>query len=197
MLKEIHHRVKNNLQIVSTLLDLQSDGITDPAALTAFRESRDRVRSMGLIHERLYRSENLASIEFGSYVRQLAEDLFHAYRADAAVRLTVSVSLPPVPLNLAIPCGLLVNELVSNCLKYAFVGREGGIINVSLEYAGVGSYVLSVADDGVGLPDGFDFRCATSFGLQLANTLAEQLGGELAMDRTGGTRFTVRFPSRA
>ena len=197
MLKEIHHRVKNNLQIISTLLDLQADGVTDPAALVAFRESRGRVRSMALIHERLYRSENLASVEFGTYVRNLAEDLFRAYRADdEAIRLSVSVSVPPVPLDIAIPCGLLVNELVSNCLKYAFAGRESGMIDVSLETTGTGTNVLTVADDGVGLPPGLDFRHTSSFGLQLANTLVEQLGGDIALESSGGARFTVRFPSR-
>ncbi|AMV24268.1 putative diguanylate cyclase YegE [Gemmata sp. SH-PL17] len=197
MLKEIHHRVKNNLQIISTLLDLQADGITDPEALAAFRESRGRVRSMALIHERLYRSENLASVEFGTYVLNLAEDLFRAYRADdEAIRLTVSVTVPPVPLDIAIPCGLLINELVSNCLKYAFAGREGGMIEVSLVRAEPGTNVLTVADDGVGLPPGFDFRQSTSFGLQLANTLVDQLGGEITLNGTGGTRFTIRFPAR-
>ncbi|VTR92980.1 pas domain-containing protein : PAS domain S-box OS=Methanobacterium sp. Maddingley MBC34 GN=B655_1763 PE=4 SV=1: MASE1: PAS_3: PAS_4: PAS_8: PAS_4: PAS_4: PAS_9: HisKA_2: HATPase_c [Gemmata massiliana] len=197
MLKEIHHRVKNNLQIISTLLDLQSDGITDPAALAAFRESRGRVRSMALIHERLYRSENLASVEFGTYVRNLAEDLFRAYRADdEAIRLAVSVSVPPVPLDIAIPCGLLVNELISNCLKYAFADREGGMIAVSLAPEEPGTHLLTVADDGVGLPPGFDFRHTTSFGLQLVNTLVEQLGGDIALDGTSGTRFTIRFPAR-
>ncbi len=196
MLKEIHHRVKNNLQIISSLLDLQAATVADPAALAAFHESRGRVRSMALIHERLYRSENLASVEFGTYARHLGEDLFRAYRADDAIRLDVSVSVPPVPLDLAVPCGLLVNELVSNCLKYAFAGREGGIIRVSLERAGAGAYELAVADDGVGLSPGFDFRQPASFGLQLANTLAEQLGGELELDAAAGARFAVRFPSR-
>lgn len=197
MLQEIHHRVKNNLQIISTLLDLQAATVADPAALAAFRESRGRVRSMALIHERLYRSENLARVEFGAYVRSLAEDLFGAYRADDdAIRLAVAAPAPPVPLDLAIPCGLLVNELVSNCLKYAFAGRAGGTVRVSLEPAGAGEYELSVADDGVGLPPGFDFRRPASFGLQLAHTLAEQLGGELALDAAAGTRLAVRFPVR-
>ncbi|HEY1189385.1 MAG TPA: PAS domain S-box protein, partial [Gemmata sp.] len=197
MLKEIHHRVKNNLQIISTLLDLQSDGLTDPAARAAFRESRGRVRSMSLIHERLYRSENLAGVEFGAYLRGLADDLFRAYRADdEAIRLEVSVSAPPLPLDMAIPCGLLVNELISNCLKYAFAGREGGTIAVHLDRAEGGRLALAVADDGVGLPPGFDLRHPTSFGLQLANTLAAQLGGELAVGSGPGARFVVRFPAR-
>ncbi|MBY0457757.1 MAG: PAS domain S-box protein [Gemmataceae bacterium] len=199
MLQEIHHRVKNNLQIISTLLDLGSDGITDPAAVAAFRESRARVRSMALIHERLYRSENLARVEFGAYARELAEDLLAAYRADdEAVHLVVSVSAPPLPLDVAVPCGLVVNELVSNGLKYAFAGRPGGTIEVSLGRA-AGGLVLAVADDGVGLPPGFDPATAGSFGLQLVVALAEQLGGAVAAGNGAGgagARFEVRFPAR-
>ncbi|MDY3556519.1 PAS domain S-box protein [Gemmata sp. JC717] len=197
MLKEIHHRVKNNLQIISTLLELQGDGLTDPAAVAAFRESRGRVRSMSLIHERLYRSEDLAGVEFGPYLRGLAEDLFRAYRADdEAVRLEVAASVPPLPLDLAIPCGLLVNELISNCLKYAFVGRSRGNIQVSLVRTGAGAFVLTVVDDGVGMPAGFDIENAPSFGLQLVSTLAAQLRGAVELAPGPGTRVTVQFPAR-
>jgi two-component sensor histidine kinase len=140
MLQEIHHRVKNNLQVISTLLELQEDAVRDPAAVAAFRESRGRVRSMALIHERLYRSADLARVAFEPYLRALAEDLLRAYRADGAVRLEVAVSAPPLPLDTAIPLGLLVNELVSNCLKYAFAGRTGGMIAVSLAPAGPGRW---------------------------------------------------------
>ncbi len=193
LLKEIHHRVKNNLQIVCTLLDLQADYTTDPRALEMFRESRGRVKSMALIHERLYRSQDVARVNFSEYVGQLADDLFRAYRVSDAVRLELAVDIPPLPIDIAIPCGLLLNELMSNCFKHAFRGGAGGCVGVSLLAAG-GTNVLTVADDGPGFPAGTDFRNTTSFGLQLVNTLVEQLAGtiELAADR--GTTFTVRFP---
>lgn len=192
LLKEIHHRVKNNLQIVSTLLDLQSDFTTDRAALTMFAESRSRVKSMALVHERLYKSHDVARVDFGEYAEQLAGDLFRAYRAsDEAVRLVVDVTAPPLPLDVAIPCGLLLNELMSNCFKHAFAGGRTGTLRVALSTDG-GAHQLTVADDGPGLPPGYDFRNAASFGLQLVSTLVEQLGGTIDVGGPGAT-FTVRF----
>nr|WP_281357471.1 PAS domain S-box protein [Brasilonema bromeliae] len=196
LLKEIHHRVKNNLQIVSTLLDLQSEYIDDPRALAMFQECRGRVRSMALIHERLYRSHDLARVDFAEYVRRLADDLYHAYKlSDDEVRLELDVEVPPLPIDVAIPCGLLLNELMSNCFKHAFPDSMEGRVRVSLRPDGPDAIVLVVADDGVGLPPDFDFRAATSFGLQLVNTLAEQLGAEIDSPRGDGARFVVRFPA--
>jgi PAS domain S-box-containing protein len=192
LLKEIHHRVKNNLQIVSTLLDLQSGFTADRAALALFAESRGRVRSMALVHERLYKSHDVARVDFADYARQLAEDLFRAYRAsDEDVRLDVTVTAPPLPLDVAIPCGLLLNELMSNCFKHAFAGGRAGGLRVSLRAEG-GARELVVADDGPGLPPGFDFRNGTSFGLQLVCTLVEQLNGTIEV-RGPGAAFVVRF----
>jgi PAS domain S-box-containing protein len=192
LLKEIHHRVKNNLQIVSTLLDLQSDFTTDRAALTMFAESRSRVKSMALVHERLYKSHDVARVDLGDYTRALAADLFRAYRAsDEVVRLDVDVTAPPLPLDVAIPCGLLLNELMSNCFKHAFADGRTGTLRVALAADG-GAHELTVADDGPGLPPGYDFRNAASFGLQLVSTLVEQLGGTIDVGGPGAT-FTVRF----
>ena len=194
MLKEIHHRVKNNLQIVSALLDLQSGHTADAGALEMFQESRGRVRSMALIHERLYRSQDMARVDFSEYVRQLADDLYHTYKvSDDDIRLVVDVDVPPLPIDLAIPCGLLLNELMSNCFKHAFPDGTAGTIRVSFARAG-GDHLLSVADDGVGFPPGTDFRDTPSFGMQLVNTLADQLGGELELTTGPGTTFAVRFP---
>jgi|GEM_PF-4599130 len=192
LLKEIHHRVKNNLQIVSTLLDLQSDFTTDRAALTMFAESRSRVKSMALVHERLYKSHDVARVDLGDYTRALAADLFRAYRAsDEVVRLDVDVTAPPLSLDVAIPCGLLLNELMSNCFKHAFADGRTGTLRVALAADG-GAHELTVADDGPGLPPGYDFRNAASFGLQLVSTLVEQLGGTIGVGGPGAT-FTVRF----
>lgn len=196
LLKEIHHRVKNNLQIVSALLDLQSGHTTDRQALEMFRESRSRVRSMALIHERLYRSPDLACVDFAVYIRQLADDLFAAYQVwENGIELDVLVEVPPVPLDLAIPCGLLLNELLSNCLKHAFADVPEGRIQVAIRSAN-GDTELRVADNGRGFPVTLDFRNASSFGLQLVNTLVEQLHGTITLRVGSGTEIIVRFPTR-
>ncbi len=196
LLKEIHHRVKNNLQIVSALLDLQSEHTADAAAREMFDESRGRVRSMALIHERLYRSTDLTRVDFGEYIRQLADDLYRNYKVSGAdIRLDLAVDVPPLPLDLAIPCGLLLNELMSNCFKHAFPAAAEGCIRVDLRPAADGTNVLTVADDGAGFPVGTDFRNTHSFGLQLVNTLVEQLDGEITLTAAAGTTFTVRFPT--
>ncbi len=194
LLKEIHHRVKNNLQIVSTLLDLQSDHTSDPQALEMFRESRGRVKSMALIHERLYRSQDMARVDFAEYVRQLADDLYRTYKLSDDIRLELDIDIPPLPIDLAIPCGLLLNELMSNCFKHAFAGATEGCLRVALRRDGSGANVLIVADTGPGFPAGTDFRNTASFGLQLVNTLVEQLDGEIELTAERGTTFTVRFP---
>jgi two-component sensor histidine kinase len=186
--------VKNNLQIVSTLLDLQADHTPDASAREMFQESRERVRSMALIHERLYRSRDLTSVNFTEYTRQLADDLFRAYRMADDVQLEVEVSVPPLPIDVAIPCGLLLNELVSNCFKHAFPGASAGRLRVSLTAEADGTNVLTVADNGRGFPAGLDLRTTTSFGLQLVNTLVDQLGGTVALTADRGTTFTIQFP---
>ncbi|QJW95803.1 sensor histidine kinase [Frigoriglobus tundricola] len=193
LLKEIHHRVKNNLQIVSALLELQSRQTTDRAAVEMFRESRGRVKSMALIHERLYRSLDLARVDFAEYTRQLAGDLFRTYKVSGDIRLEIDVDIPALSIDIAIPCGLLLNELISNCLKHAFAAAADGCIRVAL-HRERGTNVVTVADDGVGFPAGTDFRNSTSFGLQLVNTLVEQLAGESVMTADRGTTVTVRFP---
>ncbi len=194
LLKEIHHRVKNNLQIVSTLLDLQSDHTSDPQTLEMFRESRGRVKSMALIHERLYRSQDMARVDFAEYVRQLADDLYRTYKLSDDIRLELDIDIPPLPIDLAIPCGLLLNELMSNCFKHAFAGATEGCLRVALRRDGSGANVLIVADTGPGFPADTDFRNTASFGLQLVNTLVEQLDGEIELTAERGTTFTVRFP---
>lgn len=196
LLKEIHHRVKNNLQIVSTLLDLQSEHTDDPQALTMFRESRGRVKSMALIHERLYRAHDVARVDFAEYTRQLADDLYRAYKAsDDDVRLDVDIDIPALAMDIAIPCGLLLNELMSNCFKHAFVETGEGAIRVALYREGDATNVLIVSDTGPGFPAGTDFRHTTSFGLQLVVTLVDQLNGEISLVSDRGSTFTVRFPS--
>ncbi|MGL4550888.1 MAG: sensor histidine kinase, partial [Gemmataceae bacterium] len=196
LLKEIHHRVKNNLQIVSTLLDLQAGYTADPLALAMFKQSRARVRSMALIHERLYRSQDLARVDFAEYVRQLADDLCRNYPLYGdLVTLDVDVDIPPLPIDLAIPCGLLINELISNAFKHAFAGDAGGRLSLGLRHDGERN-VLTVEDTGPGLPPGTDIRNTPSFGLQLVVTLVEQLRGEIDVTGGPGASFTITFPGR-
>jgi two-component sensor histidine kinase/ligand-binding sensor domain-containing protein len=194
LLREIHHRVKNNLQIVSSLLSMQARKVKDAESLTLFRESMDRIRAMSLIHENLYRSESSAAIGAADYVRRLARDLMAAYALRAGnIGLEMDVADVPLAPDSAFPCGLIMNELVSNSLKHAFPGGRPGMIRIGLRQDG-GDYVLTVADDGIGLPADMDAASGGSLGLRLVRNLAGQLGGTLTVESDGGARFTVRFP---
>ncbi len=192
LLKEIHHRVKNNLQIVSSLLYLQSRKTSDDQVLSVLRESQTRVRSMALIHEKLYQCDDLANINLGDYIRSLTSYLLNSYGvASHMVKLTINVESAPLGLDRAIPCGLIINELVSNALKYAFPqGRKGEIL-VNLLHDADGKLILMVKDDGVGLPEDLDVTDTPSLGLQLVNTLVRQLDGTIDIGRKGGTEFRM------
>lgn len=194
LLREIHHRVKNNLQIISSLLNLQSRHIKDEPALDMFHESRNRVRSMALVHEKLYRSDDLANVDFCEYIRSLGRHLFMSYGINStAIDLDVSVRDVFLDINTSIPCGLIINELISNSLKHAFSGREQGKICVVLRSERNGKFKLVVSDDGVGLPKGLDVTQTESLGLQLVTMLVEQLQGTLNLDNNEGTSFEIVF----
>ncbi len=195
LLKEIHHRVKNNLQIISSLLNLQSAEIDDPRASQKFRESQDRVKAMALIHERLYQSSDLAKIDFSGYVRNLTGHLQRSYRVDAN-RIRLNLEVDPVPMNLdvAIPCGLIINELVSNSFKYAFPNGAGGEIKVRFEEANGNGMKLHVEDNGVGLPEGSNPEESDSLGLKLVRSLTEQLGGTLRYSSQNGFACDISIP---
>lgn len=200
LLKEIHHRVKNNLQVVSTLLDLQADFTDDPHTQSLFAESRGRVRSMALIHERLYRSQDLGHVPVRDYIAQLAQDLYHSFGvSDTAVRLRLDVSIPPLALDVAIPCGLLINELMSNCFKHAFRPGDEGAIAVLFTQSSADTLCLQITDDGQGMPAAVDPHHAATFGLQLVQTLVDQLHGTLTVSADPvsgrGTAVTVHFPA--
>ena len=193
LLKEIHHRIKNNLQIISSLLYLQSQYISDERVLALVKESRSRVESMALIHDRLYRSENLARIDFADYTQKLTTDLINSYGIDpAAITLKTDVDAL-LGIDIAIPCGLIINEFVSNSLKYAFPEGGRGEINVELHSDTEGTFTLIVRDNGIGIPKDLDFRKSESLGLQLVCTLVDQLEGTIELDRSGGTAFTITF----
>ena len=192
LLKEIHHRVKNNLQIISSLLSLQSNTIDSPETRELVRESQNRVRSMALIHEKLYRSDNLAQIDFGEYLRNLTRDLFRSYSA-GGVTLKLQAEEIQLDVDAAIPCGLIVNELVSNALKYAFPQGRSGELLIRFSQVAHDRYALSVTDNGVGLPGDLDVRQAKTLGLQLVNMLVTQLRGTLDVISDDGTTFLITF----
>jgi PAS domain S-box-containing protein len=194
LLGEVHHRVKNNLQIVYSLLDLQSSRITDQNALDMLRDSQNRIRSMGLIHQTLYQSKDFAKVDFRHFLDSLVPMLVGSYGANPdRIGLSIEAEQVLLPINAAIPFGLIVNELISNALKHAFPGGRTGQIRVRSSSEPGGRTVLSVADDGIGIPDGIDLAKTSTLGLQLVSLLADQLGGKIVMRRSDPTEFVLSF----
>ena len=197
LLKEIHHRVKNNLQVISSLLNLQSKKIDNPEALAAFSESCDRIRTMASIHNQLYRYENLAEIKFGKYIEELTNYLFRSYsllgsKIDLDITVDDDIALE---VGTAIPCGLIINELVTNSLKYAFPDQEEGQIEVILREQENGNLKLIVSDNGVGLPSDFSPESNSTLGMRLVRRLIGQLDGTFSFDNKNGAKFVINFPA--
>lgn len=198
LLQEIHHRVKNNLQVVSSLLGLQSRQVSDEEIRRAFRESQNRVHSMSLIHERLYQSKDLAEIDCQEYADQLVGHLFRSYGVSLSrVKLDMDFGGERMPMALAVPVGLILNELLSNCLKHAFPQGRDGRITVKLARSEGETLTLTVADDGIGLPQNVNLWNARSLGLRLVRILSEQMGAELKMLSVQGTRTELVFHGQA
>ena len=204
LLKEIHHRVKNNLQVVSSLFNLQSGYVKDERDLEIFKESRNRVRSMSFIHEKLYQSEDMARVDFAGYTRNLTSHLLHSYALyPADITVDIEVSDVFLGIDLAIPCGLIINELVSNCLKHAFpTDTKGNRICVKLwsdkkiavkETQADNRCTFIIGDNGIGLGKDLNFRDTKTLGLQLVMTLVKQIKGEIEVDGSGGTEFKITF----
>lgn len=194
LLKEIHHRVKNNLQVVSSLLKLQANYLKEEKMVSIFRESQHRVRSMALVHETLYQSKDLMKSDFSDYIKKLVNDLFTSYGVNQRrIQFQVEISSIHLDIDTAIPCGLIINELVSNSLKYAFVDRSTGEIKICFFPNPCGRFVLIVQDNGLGIPSGLDFCNTESLGLQLVCSLSQQLGATIHLDQTEGTRFTIAW----
>lgn len=193
LLQEVHHRVKNNLQVISSILNLQSSYVNDPKTLDILRESQQRIKSMSFIHETIYRTADFSRLEFMDYIKTIASNLIQSYRT-ATTRVDFIPEMQSVGLNLdqAIPCGLIINELVSNALKYAFKGRKKGSLTVVLREENE-DVILAVKDDGVGLPKDFAFEKNNSLGIQLVYALLEQLDAHMKVDQTSGTEFFIRF----
>ena len=200
LLQEIHHRVKNNLQIMSSLLDLQADQVREEEALNTIKESQNRIRTIALVHDGLYHSDDLAKIDFSEYLHGLVDNLLRSYKVSLNLIHTL-IDVKSVYLNVdkAIPCGLIINELVSNSLKYAFPNGKIGEIRIVFTKDGENSrnghseYTMIVSDNGVGLPVDFDVKNCRSLGLTLVHTLIKQLRGNVDMCRDEGTRFNIKF----
>ena len=214
LLQEIHHRVKNNLQVISSLLNLQSGYVDDPQSVAILQDSQNRIRSMALVHEKLYQSQDLARIDFAEYIRNLATYLLRAYNAHAQdVTLDIQIDDIFLGIDTAVPCGLMLNELISNALKHAFPNGRKGEIRIALRAGdgaradgegaradgegaradGDGTLTLTVSDSGVGLPEGFDFQDTPSLGLRLVNSLVHQLDGRIEVHNHSGIQVRITF----
>jgi PAS domain S-box-containing protein len=194
LLGEIHHRVKNNLQVVYSLLQLQSANIKDEAALKLLAESQNRIKSMALIHQKLYESKDFSMVDFRDFLDALAPDLVSSYSVDPSkIALVIDAAEVSLPIGAAIPCGLIVNELVSNALKHGYPQGAAGRITVELTHQEDGRIALSVADDGVGVPPDLDIANSGTLGLQLVTVLADQLRADLTVSRSNPTRFQLQF----
>ncbi|MCC5598726.1 PAS domain S-box protein [Nostoc favosum] len=194
LLKEIHHRVKNNLGIVSSLLQMQCRRTQDPLVTPILRDSQNRIASIALVHEKLYRSEDLADIDFAQYIPDLTTHLFDSYNVSSSqIQLKIQVDNASLDIETAIPCGLIINELVSNALKYAFVGNRRGEIEVKFYQESESTLALIIRDNGIGLPENFDSKKAKTLGITLVQGLVKQLRGKLEIDSHHGTQFKITF----
>ncbi|MBI2442269.1 MAG: PAS domain S-box protein [Lentisphaerae bacterium] len=196
LLKEIHHRVKNNLQVISSLLKLQLGHVQDAEAAAVIRDCQNRIRTIAIVHEKLYQAPNLAEVDIGNYLQSLVSHLFRVFLVDSnSVAMDVAVDKVVLPIDQAIPCSLIINELVSNALKYAFPNNRRGLIRIRLSSGGDGLVRLEVGDDGIGLTPKKDYRNTTTLGLQLVMTFVEQLGGAIELAQGLGTVFVITFPA--
>jgi two-component sensor histidine kinase/PAS domain-containing protein len=196
LLQEVHHRVKNNLQVISSLLNMQARLIEDPAVLKIFEDSRNRIRAMALIHEKIYGADDLSSIRFDDYLKTLTYTLFQSYSTDGKrIQLDIQIEEMSLDIGKAVPVGLITNELISNALKYAFPETNKGTIQIKLQKVSDRTVALEIKDDGVGLPAELDYRTTDSLGLRLTNLLVRQLSGTIALiPQDSGTAFRIVFP---
>ncbi len=197
-LREVHHRVKNNLQVISSILSLQATRQKDPSAESVLLECHGRVNAIGLLHTKLYSAGDPAEIDFHDYVSSLGTDLFQSFGVpDGTVKLAVASEGPSLSMDAAVSCGLIVSELLSNALKHAFGPERKGVVRVALRHDEPGGYTLIVSDNGKGLPERIDLSGAETLGLQLVDALIEQLGGRCRIRRDGGTEYQISFQGAA
>jgi PAS domain S-box-containing protein len=193
LLKEIHHRVKNNLQVISSLLFLQSTDVRDTATLEILKESQSRVKAIAFIHEKLYLSERLDKVDFADYLRDLVAELVRTYQVRNNVAIHTDIEGVHLGIDAALPCGLIITELVSNVLKHAFPKEAKGEVWISMHTTCNGQLVLTVRDNGIGLPAGFEWQKSKSLGLRLVSDLTMQLRGKMEVDGSAGTTFRLTF----
>lgn len=196
IIKEVHHRVKNNMAVMSGLINLQAAYTDDPAVVERLEECQQQVKTMALVHEHLYQGESLEFIDSSSYFESLVNELVNASRLSTRIDRDIRVEHMNIDMDIAIPCGLIVNELVTNALKHAFPGRKEGMLRVEMRLTPAHRYFLAVEDNGTGLPPDFDQRSQSTLGMQLVQALVKQLGGEMAVSSKGGARFTIEFPEK-
>jgi len=194
LLREIHHRVKNNMQIITSLLNLQSQNIEDKKYKDIFIDSQNRIQAMALIHEKLYQSESIAQINFKDYIEEIVSNIFESYSIKSNIKIDINIENIPIKIDYAVPCGLIINELVTNSLKYAFPDGRQGKIQISLKSNDNNMVQLSISDDGIGIVKDMDIRNTKSLGLHLVTALAEsQLHGQVILNREKGTEFQINF----
>lgn len=196
MLREIHHRVKNNMQVMSSLLSLQSRTARNPEVQKLLEDNQNRIQSMALLHEILYQSEDLAVVDFSKYVRRIVEHLFLSYGVDHQIRLHAELDAVCLELDDALPCALLISEIISNSLKHGFPELREGEVRILLRNEAAGGVSLVLADNGVGLPEQMDWPTSRSLGLRLVRALAEQLHARLEIRRHGGTEVRLAFVAK-
>ena len=197
LLKEVYHRMKNHMQMIYSMLKLQKEYTEDELTRMALDASKDRVKSITLAHRKMSDEEEYIHIDFSAYVKNLINQLLNTQQVNEdriAVKMNIKFAL--MNINYAIPCGLIINELVSNSMKFAFPGEQKGEINVSLQTDEENNYILSVSDNGIGFPGDIDFRNPGTFGLQLVNILVDQLNSIVELDREGGTSVKITFKKR-
>lgn len=194
LLKEIHHRVKNNMAVISSMLSLQADELGDSKVREIFSDIRQRIRAMSLVHEKLYQSGDLSKIDFSDYLRSLTGKLTAQF-STSSVTMEVLAKNISLGIDSAIPCGLIISELIVNAFKYAFPDGMKGKLFIQMQLKENGKYEITVSDDGVGLPEDFDWQKPPTFGLNLVHMLVEQLQGEISVTGNDGTRFRITFPA--
>ena len=194
LLKEVHHRVKNNLQVISSILNLQSTYVEDEKTLSILRESQNRVKSMSFIHESLYRTKDFNSIDFSEYIERLANNMVYSYQySQNRIGLKLDIEEVFLSLDISIPCGLIINELLSNALKYAFPENQKGEIYISVKELNDSKIQIKVEDNGVGFPEDLDINKVESLGMLLVNTLVEQIDGDIEIISKEGTKYLITF----
>ncbi len=194
LLREVHHRVKNNMQIISSILRMQSRNIDDPRLKDVLQESQNRIHSMALIHENLYNNKTLSDIKFSTYIKSLSGNIARTYASQQAnVSFDYQIDDAYLPMDIAIPCGLIINELISNSFKYAFADKSTGVISIHFKHIIDDQFQLIVSDNGVGISDKIDITKTKSLGMKILQKLVQQIEGELKYDFSNGTKFTIIF----